>query len=214
CRRSAATPGGRTACSAARSRPTAGTTRIEWRPPAAPPRASPDAHALRRRQVQVLARLRIERLVPAVDVAHGLRAPAAGRVNATHHLPAQRLVTRLVAPGLGEGDEEALLAAEALQLRRRLAAERVEVGLVRDLEAGEVGDVLAQRLLAVDVQARQRLVGVVLRRQLAPGLLEVGHVLLAPPVLELALGVEVGTEVVEAVHDLVPDHRTDRAVVG
>src|SRR5690606_7535831 len=168
----------------------AGTTRTERFPPPAP-RASPDAHALRRRQVQVLAGLRIERLVPAVDVAHGLRAPATRRVHPADHLPAQRLVARLVAPRLGEGDEEALLAAEAFQLRRRLAAERVEVGLVRALEAGEVGDVLAQGLLAVDVQARQRLVGVVLRRQLAAGFLEVGHVLLAPPVLELALRVEV-----------------------
>ena len=53
----------------------------------------------------------------------------------------------------------------AVDHRRRLAAQRFQVGLVRDVEAGDVGDVLAQRLLAVEVQARQRFVGVVLRDQ-------------------------------------------------
>ena len=46
--------------------------------------------------------------------------------------------------------------------RRRLAVERELVGAVRDDQPGQVADVLAERQLAVHLQARQRLELVVL----------------------------------------------------
>ena len=131
-----------------------------------------------------------------------------------NHLRAHRRVAGLFAPRLREGEEEPLVAGESVDHRRGLAAERLVISEIGHGESGDVGDVLAQRLLAVDVQAGQRLVGVVLRRQLLRGRLEVRLVGRRPPVGQLAAGVELGAGIVEAVADLVTDHGADRAVVG
>ena len=54
---------------------------------------------------------------------------------------------------LREGEEETLIAGHAVDHRRFVAAERLVVRGVRGLQAGDVGDVLAQGLLAAEVQA-------------------------------------------------------------
>ena len=73
---------------------------------------------------------------------------------------AQRSRRVLRRPGLGKGEEEALVAGEAVDHRRWLAVQRRLVGVVGGGEAGDVGDILAERQLAVEVQAGQRLIGV------------------------------------------------------
>lgn len=59
-----------------------------------------------------------------------------------------------------------------------------------DLQPHVVGDVLAQRQLAVDMLARQRLIGVILRNQLAGQAMKAGLVLRRPPVAQIAVGIE------------------------
>ena len=56
---------------------------------------SPDFHALVRRQVQLLARLHVERRIPGVEIAHGLRAELAGGMAVGRDPAAQRLVADL-----------------------------------------------------------------------------------------------------------------------
>ena len=75
-------------------------------------------------------------------------------------------------PGLGVSKEEALVAGEAVDHRRGLAVERRLVRVVGRGEAGDVGDILAQRQLAVHVQARQRLILVELLGERIAGRLE------------------------------------------
>jgi hypothetical protein len=87
------------------------------------------------------------------------------------------------------------------------------VGAHRDGEAGQVGDVLAQSQLAVDVLAGQRLVGRILCGQCGGPGGEALQVLRNPPVAEIACSVELAALVVERVADLVADHRADSAVV-
>ena len=90
----------------------------------------------------------------------------AGQCGSVEQLLAQRVVAGLATPHLRVAEEEALVAGEAVDHRRRLAVlSDSVVGGVRDLEAAEVADVLAQRQLAVDVRARQRLERVVLRAE-------------------------------------------------
>jgi hypothetical protein len=55
------------------------------------------------------------------------------------------LLAHLGAPALGEGEEEALVAGQAVDHRRGLAAQRLLPGLVGGGEPGDVGDILAQR---------------------------------------------------------------------
>ena len=87
------------------------------------------------------------------------------------------------------------------------------VGIEREGEAAEVGDVLAHGEVAVDVHAGQRLEGVVLRAQLPGAVFERLGVVGGPPVAQVAVGVDLAALVVEAVGELVADHAADGAVV-
>src|SRR6266704_6865591 len=125
----------------------------------------------------------------------------------------QRRYPDLLTPTLREGEEELLVVRQALDDRRLLAAERKPVGIVGRGQSGHVGDVFAQRLLAVDRDVGERTIAVVLLDELPRGSLEVGQVLLGPPVVKLAGRVEQGSLVVKAVADLVADRGADGAVV-
>ena len=131
-----------------------------------------------------------------------------------HHLEAQRIVAELGAPELPIGEEEALLGRKAVDLRRRrLAGEGMFERIIGDGKAAEIGDVLAQRELAVDRQAGQRLEPVEFVHELLRARLELGGVRLGPPVGEVAIGVVEPAPVIEAVRDLVADDHADAAVV-
>ena len=139
---------------------------------------------------------------------------SAGRMAVGCDLVAERTVAILLAPALREGEEEALVAGQSVEHRRRLAAERGDISLVRGDQAGDIGDVLAKHLLTVDVDAGQRLVGIVLCDQGCALFLEVREIGRRPPVAQPAARVEFGAVVVEAVADLVPDGGADRTVIG
>src|SRR5262245_40772499 len=91
----------------------------------------PELHALIGRQVVRIAGLHIrERGVPAIVIADDAidaierRAVRIGQ----HHLAGARVAPQL-APALTVSEVEALVAGEAVQHRRRLAAERDVIGL-------------------------------------------------------------------------------------
>ena len=83
-----------------------------------------------------------------------------GRVDVGCDPRAQRRVAQLAAMRLGVGEEEALVAGQPVDHRRRLAVQRRLIRFVGRGEPGDVGDILAELLLAVEVQAGQRLIGV------------------------------------------------------
>src|SRR6187549_1505968 len=93
--------------------------------------SSPDLDTLARRPIHAVARLQAERVVKSVDVAgRPIRTKLARAVRICHHALEQFLVAVLAPPDLGPADEEALFAREAVDDRRRLAAERHLPGLV------------------------------------------------------------------------------------
>ena len=63
------------------------------------------------------------------------------------------VVGNLSAPGLRPAEEDALVAAEPVDHRRGRALERGMIGIERERDAAEVGDVLAHGQRAVDVGA-------------------------------------------------------------
>ena len=128
------------------------------------------------------------------------------------HLQAQRFGPLLRAPALRERQEEALLGREAVAFVRGVS-DRDPEGIPRDLEAAEVGDVLAERQLAVDVEIVDRHVRIELLDELGGARIEVLAILAGPPVAKIALGVEAAALIVEAVQHLVADHGADAAVV-
>ena len=105
---------------------------------------SPHLYPLRRREVELLAGLHSEGVVPGVDVADGQRTVAAGGMHVGQHGVAHRRIAVLAAPGLREAEEEALLGREAVDRLRGLALLREAVRVERRREAGDVGDVLAE----------------------------------------------------------------------
>src|SRR4051812_4374727 len=89
-----------------------------------------------------------------------------------HHDHTKRLGTHLPAPALTECNEESLITSQALCGWCFLAAIRRSVSIIRSRQTCDVGNILTQRLLAVQMKTRQRLVGVVLRRELVRSRLE------------------------------------------
>ncbi len=124
-----------------------------------------------------------------------------------------RRVAPLAAPDLGEAEEEALVAGQAVDHRGRLAVQRQVIRLVGDAQPRQVGDILAERQRALDVDAGERLVRVVLLDQTVGARGEGGGVGRRPPVAQRPLGVVLPPLVVEAVADLVADDDADRAVI-
>ena len=155
----------------------------------------------------------VERRIPSVKVPHRLGAPAAERVAVGGDQVAHRRLAGVLAAALRIAEEEALVAGEAGDHRRLAAAQRGAIGVISGGEPGEVGQILAERELAVEREIREGAIGVVLADQGLARFAEMGEVLGRPPVPQPPFGVELGAEIVEAVADLVADHRADRAVI-
>ena len=116
-------------------------------------------------------------------------------------------------PDLGPAVEEALVAGDAVQHGRRLAVQRQVIGLQTHGHAGGVTDVLTHGQPALEEEARQGFIGIVLGAQTGGQGLEIGLVLGGPPVAQHAVAVGFGALVVEAVADLVADHPADGPIV-
>src|SRR5579862_4583945 len=179
------------------------------------PRAtrSPHPHPICGREIEFLPGLDAKGTVPGIEVANGVGAVLVGRVSVGHDPPAERRLADRLPPALREAEEEELIAAEARGARRRLAAQGKPPAVVCDREAGNVGDVLTERLLAVNVDTGEGLVVVELLGEPRPSRTEVREILRRPPVLQSSARIEERPLIVEAVADLVTDGRADRAVV-
>ena len=128
-------------------------------------------------------------------------------------LLAQCLVAHLCAPDLRKAHEEALVARKAVDQRGLLAVERDTIRAVRLREPAQVTDVLAHRELAVDVHVVDRVDRVVLCTETRGAGIKRLRIVARPPIAEVAFAVGLAALVVEAVPDLVADHRADAAVI-
>ena len=159
----------------------------------------PNSYPLFRRKVKLLARLNIERCVPSVNVTHSIGTIFIWRVSVGHHDHTQRLGTHLSSPALSESNKKALVARQPLGRRCFLAAVSRTMGIVGCRKTGNVRDVLAERLLTVQMKARDRFVCIVLSGELIRCFLKVIEILLGPPVQQTSFRVELASRVVEAV---------------
>ena len=129
-------------------------------------------------------------------------------------LPPQRRFGLRPPPPLGEGQEEALFAGESADHRVDLSFQRDHVGVVRNLQAREIGDAFGQDLLTIDAQFGKRAIAVELRRQPRCRSAVAGQILGGPPTTQAALVVVDVSQLVEAMGDLVSDAGARRAVIG
>src|SRR5262245_53555519 len=111
-------------------------------------------NALVRRQVVAGAGRHVgESRVPTVVVSNGaVYAKFVRAVRIGEDSLARGAIARLAAPTLAEREIEPLIARQAIEDGRYLAAQRNPIGLVRDDEAGEIGNVLPERQPPVYVQ--------------------------------------------------------------
>src|SRR5580658_3155783 len=159
----------------------------------------PDPHTIGRRQIELCIRRHLERLVPAVDVPdHAVDPIDLRAVDVADQLVAHRVLASLVAPGLGVSEKEAPVAAEPVDHRCRIPAQRVVVGVQSHQDATEIGDIFAGGLVALHMYAGERGVGVVLGVQPARARVEPLGVFLGPPVGEGTSGVEFSAFIIEA----------------
>ena len=131
-----------------------------------------------------------------------------------HHVLAKCSFPRLRSPILSESDEKLLIAGETILRGHGFARERSFVSVIRRGNAGHVGDVFRQRLLAIYREIRKRSVGVILGGELCSGRLEMRKIGGSPPVTQAALGIECAAFGIKGVADFVPDDGTDGAIVG
>ena len=95
----------------------------------------------------------------------------------------------------------------------RMFIERLLQRGVGEFDSADVGDVFALCEFAVDVQARQRLVFVVLLHDRTRALFEFLRGLRRPPVAQVAFGVELPSLIIEAVRHFMADYGANPAVV-
>src|SRR5256885_6947552 len=175
---------------------------------------SAHAYAIRGSEVQLLARFDAERVIPRIEVAHRVGAILGRGVAVGDDPLAQGGLADLLAPALREAQEEQLLAAEAASpRRRRLALERRPPGVVGDRQTGDIGDVLAEGLFAVDGDVGEGPVSVELCYQTRARRLEVREVAPGPPVIQPTARVEQRSLVIETVADLMSDGGAGGAVI-
>src|SRR6185369_6086291 len=107
-------------------------------------RQSPHVHPLLRRQVQLVAGLDVERLVPGVEIADDAVDAILGRaVLVGQQLGAERAFALLGLPAVAVGDEEALVAGQAVDDRRlAVLGDIFAVRRISDFEPAEVAEIL------------------------------------------------------------------------
>src|SRR4051794_6049171 len=112
--------------------------RVMGQPRTMPTGSSPDVRAFLRRNVHRAVGRDSERLVPRFDVAQRPEDPEPARaMRVGRDLAAQRILALLLAPYLGVGEEETLIAGQPVKRRCRLSAERAVISIERHLHAGE-----------------------------------------------------------------------------
>src|SRR3954464_1502606 len=92
-------------------------------------------------------------------------------------------------PVLGECDEELLFGRKAALGSPRCALERSVIAVEGGGDARNVGDVLSERLLTIESEVGERLIGAVLFGEGLGSFLEVLEVGGGPPIAHSALGV-------------------------
>src|SRR5215217_6326901 len=103
------------------------------------PASLPDADAVGGLHVHGVTLLHAPGVVPGVDVLDRAVGPEVGRrVRVGDDLLLDGVITVLGAPDLGEAEEEALVAGQAVDHRRRLAAQRKVIGVQSDQDAAEI----------------------------------------------------------------------------
>src|SRR5580700_2930127 len=173
----------------------------------------PDANAVIRTKVERLSGLDVEGFVPRVGVADGRGAELRRGVRVREDLAAECGLAGLRSPVLAKGDEELLVAGESVLRGAFLPLKRGAIAVVGCGDAAEVGDVFVDRLLAVHMDAGEKLIRVVLLLEFLGLLVEVGEIFGRPPVADAAFRVEGASFRVESVADLVADDGADGSVV-
>jgi len=118
-------------------------------------------------------------------------------------LRGQAFVAGVVLPAQGVAQKVALGGREAVDFLAFLVLLGFFEGIEADDDAAEVGDVFAGRGLAVDVQRIEQGVAVELLHDAVHALVEALAVGLAPPLVQVAVGVVLAALVVEAMGEFV-----------
>src|SRR6516162_1261465 len=174
----------------------------------------PDPDAVFWLEIELVARLHAESVVPGIDIAQRPVDPETRRRMAVDGglLPGC-IGAILGAPHLCPAEEYALIAGIAVENRGGRAMQRGSIAVECEENAAEVGDVLAHGLGALHVDAGRDRIGVVLGAVFRSLCLEFGGVDRLPPLGEHAVAIGLAPLVVEAVGQLVTDDAADPAVI-
>src|SRR6201999_160993 len=111
----------------------------------------------------------VEGGVPGVQIFDGVGAPLGGGVAVGDDFVAQRRVADFFAPALHVAQEKQLVGVEAGDFDRRCVGGGEAVGVVRGVQARDIGDIFAQGLRAVESEVGERFIGIELGREPCAG---------------------------------------------
>src|SRR2546423_1166313 len=107
---------------------------------------SPDPNAGLRCELKLVGRLHAESVIPGVHISDDAIDPELLRgVRIRHQELTDRVLSRFLAPGLGEAEKKPLVAGEPADHWCRFARERAMIGVKGNQDSTEVCDVLAHR---------------------------------------------------------------------
>src|SRR5271165_4963175 len=161
-----------------------------------------------------LSLMAAEGFAELVEILHGAVHPEhPWRMGIGAGGDAGRFVGDVLTPDLSIGDEEALGRSVAVDLLRHgvasLAGEDAHEGLISDANAAVIGGIFAESELAVQLLSGDGLEAAVLLDLATRAILKSSAVCRGPPVLNVALAIELASLVVEAVGHFVADDHAD-----
>src|SRR6188474_3632819 len=113
-------------------------------------------NAIRRRKVQLLPGHDAESVIPPIKVAHTVGAIFFWSMPVRGDPSTEFGFTVFASPALAIADEEPLIAGETIGCAIRLSLQRQVIGIVSAHQAGDVGDIFAQGLMAVHSEVGKR----------------------------------------------------------
>ena len=129
------------------------------------------------------------------------------------HQHSREWVRPVFAPNICPSQEEALLCRETIDGRGFFPGQQAHHSHVRNAHAAIVGNVLAQRQLAIHLQVVDRGEPRVLIGHARGALVELLAILFGPPVAQVSLRIEFAAFIVETMSQLVSDHGANAAKV-
>ena len=161
---------------------------------------SPDLNAVLSWEIKFVIDLHVERTVPGINISDGaVHSISLRRVRVGRKLLSHCLIGLSCAKALRITEKKSLISGQAVQHRCRTPGQRTTIGIERDENSAEIGDVFVYGQMTVHVHSPKGLEGIVLSSKLGSANVELTSVGVIPPIRERAFRVVFASIIIKGV---------------